>query len=185
MTNVYLNFSKGVKKGKQKLPNFFPLCISELCYCFHYLWGVKFSDRWTSLTEMNCSHLTTSTVYTRLAFTFHFWHSCPKLLMMYCTKIFFSHGFCAMTRSGSTPSLSFIYYKSPDIWIREYVVLKVLYFLLLSVLSEDDDSVISRSQATYLKFYSCPFCHLSRAWIAKKIRASTFFVLLSVVVTTD
>ena len=49
-----------------------------LLYCFHYLWGVKFSDRWTSLTEMNCSHLTTTSTVYRLAFTFHFWHSCPQ-----------------------------------------------------------------------------------------------------------
>ena len=113
MTNVYLNFSKGVKKGKQKLPNFFPLCISELCYCFHYLWGVKFSDRWTSLTEMNCSHLTTSTVYTT-GFHFSFLAFLSQTSDDVLYEDFFSHGFCAMTRSGSTPSLSFIYYKSPN-----------------------------------------------------------------------
>ena len=109
-------------------------------YCFHYLWGVKFSDRWTSLTEMNCSHLTTTSTVYRLAFTFHFWHSCPQTSddVLYVDS-FFSHGFCAMTRSGSTPSVSFIYYQLSPEFLRE------------TFLIWEDDSVISRSQANLLE----------------------------------
>ena len=71
---------------------------------FHYLWGVKFSDRWTSWAEMNCSHLTSTAAAsssaiaasgTAAAFTFCSFLAFFKSLMMYCPLQFeksnFSH----------------------------------------------------------------------------------------------
>ena len=83
---------------RAKFSNFVYFWNFLACCCFHYLWGVKFSDRWTSWAEMNCSHLT-STAWLSL---FHFWHSSS---LWWCIVLCNSESFylCFRIRKSADP----------------------------------------------------------------------------------
>ena len=91
----------GISLWEHDFSNFVYFWNFLACCCFHYLWGVKFSDRWTSWAEMNCSHLT-STAWLSL---FHFWHSSS---LWWCIVLCNSNTFYLCFRIRKTAVILFI-----------------------------------------------------------------------------